>query len=109
MARKLKNPAALSHFRLLVHPLLDAGQIFGGAMVSCCKRDAASWLAPWEFDRNDRGRNDDTPLRLADPAAIAFPHGGMTVSGLRREAAKGRLAISHIAGKQFTTLRAIRR
>jgi hypothetical protein len=40
--------------------------------------------------------------------AAAFPNGGMTVSGLRREAAEGRLAISCIAGKQFTTLRAIR-
>jgi hypothetical protein len=31
----------------------------------------------------------------------------MTVSGLRREASKGRLTIEVIAGKQFTTLRAI--
>ena len=30
--------------------------------------------------------------------------GGMTVSGLRREAARGRLAIEVIAGKHFTTL-----
>jgi hypothetical protein len=51
---------------------------------------------------------DETPLRLADAVELAFPNGGMTVSGLRREAAKGRLAISIIAGKQFTTLRAIR-
>ena len=33
----------------------------------------------------------------------------MTVSGLRREAAKGRLVIEVIAGKHFTTLAAIAR
>jgi hypothetical protein len=38
---------------------------------------------------------------------IAFPAGGMTVSGLRREYERGRLEIEEIAGKQFTTLRAI--
>ena len=27
----------------------------------------------------------DTPLRLRDAVKIAFPFGGMTVSGLRRE------------------------
>jgi len=47
----------------------------------------------------------DTPLRLADAVKIGFPFGGMTVSGLRREAARGRLVIEMIAGKQFTTLR----
>jgi hypothetical protein len=45
-----------------------------------------------------------TPLRLDVAAKIAFPNGGMTVSGLRREIAKGRLAVEVIAGKQFTTL-----
>ena len=48
-----------------------------------------------------------TPLRLADAIAYAFPFGGMTVSGLRREAARGRLKIERIAGKDFTTLAAI--
>jgi hypothetical protein len=52
--------------------------------------------------------SDNTPLRLSDAAALAFPHGGMTASGLRREAAKGRLAVSRIAGKDYTTLAAIR-
>jgi hypothetical protein len=47
------------------------------------------------------------PLRLSLAAEIAFPGGGMTASGLRREAAKGRLAIERIAGKDFTTLAAI--
>jgi hypothetical protein len=49
----------------------------------------------------------DTPLRLKDAVAIAFPAGGMTVSGLRREVAKGRLVLETIARKQFVTLRAI--
>jgi hypothetical protein len=49
----------------------------------------------------------DTPLRLEQAAKLAFPFGGMTVSGLRREAAKGRLVIERIAGKQFVTLQAI--
>jgi hypothetical protein len=55
-------------------------------------------------------RNDitnDTPLRLADALKIAFPMGGMTLSGLRKEVARGRLAVEVIAGKQFTTLAAI--
>jgi hypothetical protein len=49
----------------------------------------------------------DTPLRLRDAVAIAFPYGGMTVSGLRREASRDRLQIEKIAGKQFVTLQAI--
>jgi hypothetical protein len=49
----------------------------------------------------------DTPLRLLDALNLAFPRGGMTVSGLRREAAKGRLVIERIAGKDFVTQRAI--
>src|SRR5262245_47486252 len=50
---------------------------------------------------------DDTPLRLGLAAALAFPDGSMSASGLRREAARGRLAIERIAGKDYTTLRAI--
>jgi hypothetical protein len=49
----------------------------------------------------------DEPLRLADAIKFGFPHGGMTVSGLRREAARGRLVIEQIANKDFTTLRAL--
>ena len=33
----------------------------------------------------------DTPLRLEVAAAIAFPDGSMTSSGLRREAGRGGL------------------
>lgn len=50
---------------------------------------------------------EDTPLRLARAAAIAFPGGGMTAKGLRREAQRGRLVIERIAGKDYTTLRDI--
>src|SRR5574337_414288 len=48
--------------------------------------------------------SSDTPLRLAEAVALAFPAGGMTVSGLRREIARGRLPVEMIAGKQFVTL-----
>jgi hypothetical protein len=51
----------------------------------------------------------DTPLRLGVAAALAFPDGSMTASGLRREGARGRLAIERIAGKDFTTLANIER
>src|SRR6516164_9547634 len=51
----------------------------------------------------------DTPLRLSVAAAIAFPNGSMTASGLRREGARGRLAIERIAGKDYTTLANIER
>jgi hypothetical protein len=46
----------------------------------------------------------NTPLRLGVAAALAFPDGSMSASGLRREAARGRLIIERIAGKDFTTL-----
>src|SRR5215472_1025651 len=46
----------------------------------------------------------DTPLRLNRAAKIAFPLGGMTAAGLRREAKRGRLVIERVAGKDFTTL-----
>ena len=45
-----------------------------------------------------------TPLRLGRVAEIAFPGGGMTASGLRREAKKGRLRVERIANKDYTTL-----
>jgi hypothetical protein len=49
----------------------------------------------------------DVPLRLEDAVKFGFPQGGMTISGLRREARAGRLIIEKIANKHFTTLRAI--
>ena len=48
------------------------------------------------------------PLRLDIAAKIAFPDGSMTASGLRRESARGRLALERIANKDYTTLEAIR-
>jgi hypothetical protein len=49
----------------------------------------------------------DTPLRLEIAAAIAFPDGGMTASGLRKEHSKGRLEFERIANKDFVTLKQI--
>jgi hypothetical protein len=51
----------------------------------------------------------DTPLRLSVAAALAFPDGSMTGSGLRREGARGRLVIERVAGKDYTTLANIER
>jgi hypothetical protein len=51
---------------------------------------------------------DCDPLRLEVAAAYAFPDGSMSASGLRREAARGRLMIERIAGKDYTTLGAIK-
>lgn len=49
----------------------------------------------------------NTPLRLKDALEVAFPAGGMTLSGLRREIKKGRLNCEMIAGKAFVTLQDI--
>jgi hypothetical protein len=46
----------------------------------------------------------NTPLRLARAADLAFPGGGMTAAGLRREAGRGRLTIERVAGKDYVTL-----
>lgn len=51
----------------------------------------------------------DTPLRLDVAAALAYPDGSMTASGLRREAKRGRLVIERIAGKDYTTFGYINR
>ena len=48
---------------------------------------------------------DDTMLRLRVAAALEFPDGSMSASGLRSEAAHGQLRIWRIAGKDYTTLR----
>jgi len=53
--------------------------------------------------------NSDTPLRLSVVAALAFSDGSMTASGLRREAARGRLVVERIAGKDYTTLANVER
>jgi hypothetical protein len=51
----------------------------------------------------------EEPLRLSVAAALAFPDGSMTASGLRRESARGRLVVERIAGKDYTTLANIKR
>ncbi|MDX0450668.1 excisionase [Sinorhizobium medicae] len=56
----------------------------------------------------DKHRPDpNAPMCLKDIIPIAFPHGGITPAGLRREAKRGRLKLMRIAGKDFTTLAAI--
>jgi hypothetical protein len=52
--------------------------------------------------------HEDEPLRLEVAAACAFPDGSMKASGLRREVARGRLIVERIAGKDYTTLKAIK-
>jgi hypothetical protein len=44
---------------------------------------------------------------LGIAAALAYPDGSMTASGLRKEAGRGRLVIERVAGKDYTTLAAI--
>jgi hypothetical protein len=58
---------------------------------------------PYEYE----AVGPDVPLRLDIAVKIAFPYGGMTVSGLRKEYARGRLVIERIAGKDYVTLNAI--
>src|SRR6267143_27765 len=60
-------------------------------------------------DRTQPEITRNTPLRLADAVKIAFPMGGMTVAGLRRERDRNRLIIEKIAGKEFTTLAHVER
>src|SRR5262249_28132098 len=53
--------------------------------------------------------DDDTPLRLKEAAMLAFPNGGMTAGGLRREANRRRLRLERVAGKDYTQLHQIKR
>ena len=52
--------------------------------------------------------SDDDPVRLCDAVAMFFPASGLTLSALRTEARKGRLATMTIAGKQFVTRGALK-
>src|SRR6266568_6563723 len=61
------------------------------------------------MDRRQPEITPNTPLRLADAVKIAFPLGGVTVAGLRRERDRNRLVIEKIAGKEFATLAHIER
>src|SRR5205823_5004765 len=71
---------------------ITAGKVEMGNSAECRKQDQVG---------------PDTLLRLKDAVSIAFPMGGMTVSGLRKERNRGRLAVEKIAGREFTTLRNI--
>lgn len=51
--------------------------------------------------------DDTTPIPLAMAARLFFPDGSISKKSLRLEAARGRLTILKIAGKYFTTRRAI--
>lgn len=50
----------------------------------------------------------DTLVRLDVAARLAFPDGSISLSSLRREAARGRLTIWRVANKDMTTLAEIR-
>jgi len=55
---------------------------------------------PCEYDK-------DKPIRLDVAARIAFPDGSIGPKGLRKERDRGRLTTEIIAGKEYTTLKAI--
>lgn len=57
---------------------------------------------PATFRREDIAAT--TPIRLDIAARLAFPDGSIGISSLRREAARGRLRVWRIAGKDMTTL-----
>lgn len=57
----------------------------------------------------DRTVTPDDPLRLDVAAAVAYPDGSMTASGLRKEHARGNLVIERVCGRYYTTLADIAR
>jgi hypothetical protein len=75
------------------------------------RRRTPNWvrgsMARWHSSFDSSAICPDTPLRLETAVKIAFPDGGMTVSGLRRERDRGNLRVEKVAGKEFTTLRNI--
>src|SRR6185436_15170530 len=76
---------------------------------NCDRPTSPAFLEASMIDRTPPEITPHTPLRLADAVKIAFPMGGMTVAGLRRERDRNRLVIEKIAGKDFTTLAHIER
>jgi hypothetical protein len=76
-------------------------------MLAETRKKSTAWRTSMTAPATPPIDDDDTPLRLAAAAELAFPGGGMTSSGLRKEAARGRLTVERIAGKDYTTLRAI--
>jgi hypothetical protein len=51
----------------------------------------------------------DKPITLATAERLAFPDGGMTISGLRNEIAKGNLRASKMSGQIYVTMNDITR
>jgi hypothetical protein len=89
-----------------VYNLKASDLVVGGGSGSQPSKPCRKQTATAEVT-NPSSITPDTPLRLDVAVKLAFPAGGMTVSGLRRETARGRLQIETVAGKQFVTLRAI--
>jgi len=79
------------------------------ATIATVERLISAFLEASMTDRAQSEITSDTPLRLADAVKLAFPMGGMTVAGLRRERDRNRLIVEKIAGKEFTTLAHIER
>lgn len=61
------------------------------------------------MDEKTANISRDAPLRLEVALKLAFPAGGLTIKGLRKEIERGRLEVELIANKHFTTLAAIER
>ncbi len=57
---------------------------------------------------NGREIGDDDPIMLRDAAVLAFPDGSVGERALRRMRDKGHLDCFRIAGKDYTTLSAVR-
>src|SRR5947209_13565255 len=51
---------------------------------------------------------DEEPITLAEAAALFFPHGPLTIASFRRLEASGKLAVTRLAGKDFTTPSAVK-
>jgi hypothetical protein len=87
------RPITTAHIQLVSVPNLEV-----------CRKHSKTRDAKTAVKTNVSEVSSTAPLRLDVAAQLAFPAGGMTAAGLRREAAKGRLAIERIAGKDYTTL-----
>ena len=95
------------HTLIFRQETLDSRETGHIGSVSFCKAP----LSPMSKQKHSAVLPDkidpSAPLRLDIAAKLAFPDGSMTVSGLRREGARGRLALERIANKDYTTLEAI--
>ena len=59
------------------------------------------------METDDETIDQNAALPLAVAARLAFPKGGMTGRGLKREADKGKLIVEKIGNRIFTSLTAI--